>query len=80
MSVHFVLGLTLYPNVLNEPIPTLRPGTTPKARTPVKLEKMYLWLLLYPDKEKAEILIEGFSLGVKLPFFSGSGCHMVDNL
>lgn len=56
------------------------PGTIQKAHTPVRLENMYPWLLLYPDKEKAGILINGFTFGFKLPVFSGNGCHVVDNL
>lgn len=38
------------------------------------------WLDLYPSREKALLLIEGFSFGFPLPSFTGSGCTIVDNL
>lgn len=41
---------------------------------------MLPWLALYPDKEKARVLTEGFSSGFQLPIFQGSGCQLVDNL
>lgn len=81
MSAPFVLGLTPFLNVLKDnthmPIKT---EIIPKACTPVKLEKMHHWLMLYPDREKAEVLIEGFSSGFKLPVFTGQGCVLVNNL
>lgn len=41
---------------------------------------MHPWLMLYPDKEKAQLLIEGFSTGFKLPIFTGPGCQVSKNL
>lgn len=38
------------------------------------------WLDLYPNREKALLLIEGFLCGFPLPFFSGTGCTVVENL
>lgn len=37
-------------------------------------------LLVYPDKQKAMLLIEGFSQGFHLPKFTGFGCKLVHNL
>lgn len=41
---------------------------------------MLPWLLIYPDRERASLLIDGFKEGFSLPAFSGEGCHPVRNL
>lgn len=78
-NVFFVLALTPYQSVLKGPIFTHNLQGIPKACT-LKLEKMYHWLCLYPDRQEAQVLIEGFSIGFRLPEFSDSGCHLVNNL
>lgn len=60
--------------------PSLRGIFFPKACTPVRLENMCPWLDLYPNGEKADLLIEGFSVGFPLPSFLSKGCTIVDNL
>lgn len=80
MNVLFALGTTQFLNVLKD-LPIF--NTTeiiPKACMPVWLFAMYHWLMLYPDQEKAQLLIEGFSSGFKLPIFSGLGCQLSKNL
>lgn len=40
---------------------------------------MLPWLGAYPDKSKAELLIEGFKVGFHVPEFTGSGCVQISN-
>lgn len=41
---------------------------------------MHPWLVRYSNKDKAYLLIEGFTNGFPLPSFLGEGCIVVDNL
>lgn len=52
----------------------------PKALTPVRHLKMVPWLEIYPDRQMANFIDNGFKVGFHIPPFSGSGCNWVDNL
>lgn len=47
-----------------------------KDLMPVRLFIMHPWLIVYPDKEKAQLLINVYSTGFELPIFEGSGCQL----
>lgn len=43
------------------------------------LTRLLPWLGAYPDRQKAELLLNGFKVGFLVPEFTGSGCSWVDN-
>lgn len=47
---------------------------------PMTLQRMRPWLDIYPDREKAPFLSNGFSYGFLLPSCAGPGCEVVPNL
>lgn len=51
-----------------------------KALTPMRCQDMLPWLQAFPDKLRAQLLIEGFRDVFLLPTFSGQVCTLVNNL
>lgn len=51
-----------------------------KAITPVKLASMLPWFQRYPNWQTADLLIKGFDEGYLIPYYTGSGCTMVNDL
>lgn len=81
MNVLFVVSVaTQSQDALKDHLAIKFTGIIQKACTPVRLFAMHPWLMFYPDKGKAQLLIEGFSTGFKLPIFTGSGCQLSNNL
>lgn len=51
----------------------------PRAPTPVRLIRLLPWLVTYPDRAKAEMLLQGFKVGFHVPTYPGPGCFIVSN-
>lgn len=72
MSVPFAQDHIQLSNVIKGTWPYNHTETTPtKAHTPVNLGNMLQWLGKYPNKVKANFLIQGFYSGFPLPSFLG---------
>lgn len=82
-NVPFVQSATQSINVLKRcPHPTCIMGGSlfKKTISPVMWQKILPWLLSYPDRQKAHVLINGFKDGFILPTFLEQGCKLVSNL
>lgn len=43
------------------------------------LQRLVPWLGAYPDKQKADLIYNGFKVGFSIPVFEGKGCSWVNN-
>ena len=80
MSALSVQERTQSLNVLKKCLPPSSRDRSQRAYTPVKWRNMLPWLRVFPDRSRARLLLEGFRDGFLLPPFSGTGCHLVNNL
>lgn len=79
MSAHFARDPTSLQNALKEHN-LLNVAVIQKAQTPVKILRKVPWLRIYPDRQKAKLIEDGFKVGLKVPPNEGEGCLWVDNL
>lgn len=43
------------------------------------LQRLEPWLGAYPDRQKADLIANGFKVGFSIPVFVGKGCEWVEN-
>lgn len=78
-TVPFVQEHIQYQSVSRRCPQLINKGMFLKALTPMRCQDMLPWLQAFPDKLRAQLLIEGFRDVFLLPTFSGQGCTLVNN-